>query len=301
MKLSIKTNTLPVIVGYLFLFLALIVEFFQILKINQGHFIYTLDDAYIHLSLAENILRGHYGVNPGEFSAPSSSILWPFLLAPVSGIEWAPLAINVLAAFATVWVYFRILQRSFFGSPHTFHLFLSSFVLLLLILSTNVIGLVFTGMEHSLQLLLVALTAWGLILVVEDEKPPAWLYFVIGLAPLIRYENLAVSAAALLFLFLNKRFKAGLLVSAFILATLGGFSLFLLANGQEVLPASVLAKSTLTTDGFLASFTNNFLYNLKTWFGVVSVILIVFLAGLALFAKMGLNHRRLAAITTWQW
>ncbi len=301
MKLSIKTNTLPVIVGYLFLFLALIVEFFQILKINQGHFIYTLDDAYIHLSLAENILRGHYGVNPGEFSAPSSSILWPFLLAPVSGIEWAPLAINVLAAFATVWVYSRILQRSFVAGRHSFHLFLSSFVLLLLILSTNVIGLVFTGMEHSLQLLLVALTAWGLILVVEDEKPPAWLYFVIGLAPLIRYENLAVSAAALLFLFLNKRFKAGLLVSAFILATLGGFSLFLLANGQEVLPASVLAKSTLTTDGFLASFTNNFLYNLKTWFGVVSVILIVFLAGLALFAKMGLNHRRMAAITTWQW
>lgn len=297
MKLKAKTNVIPLILGFSFLTLGIIIEFLQILKVNQGHFIYTLDDAYIHLSLAENILQGHYGVNPGEFSSPSSSILWPFLLAPFAQFELAPLAINILAAFATVWVYSRILQHSFFASRHNFHIFITSIILVLLILSTNVIGLVFTGMEHSLQLLLIAVIAWGLIMASEENRVQPWLYLVVGLAPLVRYENLAVSAAALLFLVLNKQFKQSLLTLAFIAVSLGGFSLFLLANGQKVLPASVLAKSTLVTDGFLPSFLNNFIYNLNTWFGVLSVIMIVLLAGLALFGKMDLNRRRLAAIT----
>ena len=51
---------------------------------NEGLFTYTLDDPYIHLRLAENISQGHYGINPSEYSAPSSSILWPFLLVPFS-------------------------------------------------------------------------------------------------------------------------------------------------------------------------------------------------------------------------
>lgn len=282
---------------FIFLVLGLTVEFFQILQINQGHFIYTLDDAYIHLSLAENILQGHYGVNPGEFSSPSSSILWPFLLAPVSGIEWAPLVINILAAFATAWVYWKILQQSFFARRHGFHHLLIGIILILLILSTNVIGLVFTGLEHSLQLLVVAVIARGLVLPAEEDNPPAWLYLSIGLAPLIRYENLAVSAAALLFLVLNKQFKKNLFTLAFILLSLGGFSLFLVLNGQSALPSSVLAKSSVVTDGFVRSFLYNFLYNIQTWFGVLSIILIVFLAGLILFAKMDRNRRRLAGIT----
>ena len=41
----------------------------------QVHFtcgvIYSLDDPYIHLALARQILHGHYGINPGEFAAPS--------------------------------------------------------------------------------------------------------------------------------------------------------------------------------------------------------------------------------------
>src|SRR5476649_158349 len=69
-------------------------------------FVYSLDDPYIHLALARQIMHGHYGINPGEFAAPSSSILWPFFLVPFAGTgfdEWAPLAINVAALYATMW------------------------------------------------------------------------------------------------------------------------------------------------------------------------------------------------------
>lgn len=170
-------------------------------------------------------------------------------------------------------------------------------ILVPLILSTNLIGLVFTGMEHSLQVLVVAVIVWGLILVINENKVHSWLLIAIGIAPLIRYENLAVSMAALLFLALNKHYLKSLLISAAIVVSLGLFSIFLLANGQEIIPASVLVKSNLVNEGFIDSLINNCLVNLQTWFGVVSIILIIFLAALILLAKMNLTRRRLALVT----
>jgi hypothetical protein len=36
-----------------------------------GRLVFTLDDPYIHLTVADHILSGGYGVNTGEFSSPS--------------------------------------------------------------------------------------------------------------------------------------------------------------------------------------------------------------------------------------
>jgi hypothetical protein len=43
---------------------------FFVLRFAGGHLMFTLDDPYIHLSLAENLLRGHYGVNLNEVRLP---------------------------------------------------------------------------------------------------------------------------------------------------------------------------------------------------------------------------------------
>jgi hypothetical protein len=40
----------------------------HVVKDTGGHFIYPLDDPYIHLALAENLAHGHYGINATEFS-----------------------------------------------------------------------------------------------------------------------------------------------------------------------------------------------------------------------------------------
>jgi hypothetical protein len=42
---------------------AIVVELAGLLALNGGHIGYTLDDPYIHLALAENIIHGDYGVN----------------------------------------------------------------------------------------------------------------------------------------------------------------------------------------------------------------------------------------------
>ncbi len=46
------------------LFAALLgLTFYQILVFNGGHFTYALDDPYIGLAMAEELLHGNYGIN----------------------------------------------------------------------------------------------------------------------------------------------------------------------------------------------------------------------------------------------
>jgi hypothetical protein len=92
----------------LVVFLPFIFLLLLIIWNTAGEFTYTLDDPYIHLALAKNIWYGNYGINFVEPSAPSSSILWPFLLAPFTMskeiFEFIPLIINAccLASLALI-------------------------------------------------------------------------------------------------------------------------------------------------------------------------------------------------------
>lgn len=99
----------------LFLFGGLcLLEIWAIVWLNEGLFIYALDDTYIHLAMAENIARWHYGINLETYVAASSSILWPFLLALFQGWEYAPLLINILSGGAIVWLYHHFSNRYLF-------------------------------------------------------------------------------------------------------------------------------------------------------------------------------------------
>src|SRR6476620_5767347 len=83
---------------------------YQLLRSTEGHLVYALDDAYIHMAIAKNLaLHGTWGVQPGTFSASSSSPLWTLLLTAAfrtAGVsDAAPLVLNtVIAAFCVVTV-----------------------------------------------------------------------------------------------------------------------------------------------------------------------------------------------------
>lgn len=240
------------LIGIGLFLVAVLAELVFLLWLNAGHFAYTLDDAYIHLALSENIQKGHYGINANEFSSPSSSILWPFILAPLSSTDfdkYFPFLINLLSAIGTVYFFWKILVRTLqIDDCRSKSIVITSF-LVLLVLATNTAGLVFTGMEHSLQLLLAVIILWGMISEIETKKASPWLVITIVAAPLVRYENLAVSLAAILYLFVRRHRALATLSAAAVILLVGGFSVFLVKLGLEPFPASVIMKSSAIASG----------------------------------------------------
>lgn len=233
----LKDRHLPVILFVVPVSLLLL----AILIINHGMFIYTLDDPYIHLALAKHIFGGHYGINPNEYSAPSSSILWPFILAPFavssSALVLAPLLLNLIFAFLTVSLFVKLL-----GDMHPLNklLILGGFFV-----ATSLYGLLFTGMEHTLQVYLTALIACT---VVKREfgsltQIPASMYVALILLPLVRYEGLAVSLPVLAYLFWYGERRQAFISAAIIGVSVVGFSLFLNHLGLGYIASSVQAKS----------------------------------------------------------
>ncbi|MEJ6708509.1 MAG: hypothetical protein QNK92_06885 [Amylibacter sp.] len=69
---------------------------------------YALDDVYIHLAMSEQLWQGGYGVNHGEYASASLSILYSYLLAPLSPFGFHPywsliLGLVGLVASAILW------------------------------------------------------------------------------------------------------------------------------------------------------------------------------------------------------
>ncbi len=216
--------------------LALLSLLAGILWLGEGAFFYSLDLAYTRLTLAAHIAQGGYGLNSGEFSSPVSSALWPFLLAPFAGFSWAyfvPLAINVAACMGTALVAHDTLKHVY---PR-----LAPWLAFALLALTNVIGLAFTGLEHSLQVFLAVAVMGALIGVTEGRKAPRWLMAALIIAPLIRYEMLSVTLAATALLLWHRHYRY-LIGAAGMGIVLGGFSYFLWQHSGAYVPASVTVR-----------------------------------------------------------
>ena len=210
---------------------------------NGGRFLFTLDDPYIHLALSQNLARGFYGLNPGEPASPSSSILWPFLLAPFArfSAQWAaPLVLNFLFGLATT-----LLIGIAVGSwtprdlprQETLRRALSAGML---VFTANLAGLTFIGMEHTLQVFLAAACALGLIACLRGHEIPWWCLAAAAIGPVVRYENLGITLAVAIALYGqdHKRKAASLLAIAIV--PLIAFSAYLHHLGLPLFPMSVL-------------------------------------------------------------
>lgn len=226
-----------------------------ILVLNSGTFSYTLDDPYIHLSVSEQIRAGSYGVNPHEASAPSSSILYPFLLAPAA--RWSvhpylPLLLNAAALFGTLEIFRRLLLRLGFGADRG-SAAIAAVLLAVSAPALNLVGLVLSGMEHSAHVFLSASIVYALIVVLEEGRLATPLALAAVLAPLLRYEALPLSLAALAVLGWRGWWRTALGAVVAIGCTLVGFSAFLVSLGLPPLPSSVLVKSTVAVSGVQGS------------------------------------------------
>jgi hypothetical protein len=236
---------LPLCIAFLLPVVAIItLEIGAAVLLNGGSFTYTLDDPYIHLALAKRIQSGFYGINPGEFAAPSSSILWPLLLAaiPSSAPGWVllPALINFASVLVAAWTFLRALRLD-----NTTSILGALCLGAALAIAINAAGLVTTGMEHGLQLALTVLGVFGLIELERTGRFPTASAVALILGPLVRYENLGITLPACAYLVLVGRWKPAVLVLSICGIGLAAFSAVLLSHGLGVLPTSVMAKSHL--------------------------------------------------------
>lgn len=219
-----------------------------LLWLTQGHGDYTLDDPYIHLALAQRIAQGFYGLNPGESAAPSSSLLWPLLLTLLGAQRFAPLLINVACTLASAWLLGRLVgQWSWPQDAASTRR--QALTLLLLLLAGNLIGLAYSGMEHSLQLLLTIACAYALQCAWQQREIPRACLLAAALGPAVRYELLSLLLLMATLLWLQQRRRDAVLLLLSGTLPLLGFALFLHAQGLPPLPGSVMVKEGLHGDG----------------------------------------------------
>lgn len=245
-----------------------------------GELTYSLDDAYIHLALAEGLWQGHHGINPGEASAPSSSILWPYLLAPLTPLgAWGPLLLNLLAGLGCIGLIPRLTRLIGEAPP--------AWLGPALLVSLDLWALPLMGMEHTLQVWLALLTVVGVVEVAARRPAPGWWWWALWLGPLVRYEHLALSGPALILAWtragsLGARGRVGL-VGLGIGLGLGLGSWRLASLGLGLMPSSILVKSAVVhTGGRLGALLQNVWLHAYDLQGLLVMVATVGLGGLGL-------------------
>ena len=228
-------------------------------------FEYPLDDVYIHMAIAEQILAGGYGVNAGELASAGSSPLYPLLLLPGAGTEvqrYLPLGINVAAMLASAWLWGLILIRA--GLFEAGRAPIGWAAAVLGPVMVNSFGLAFVGMEHSLHQAASLAIVLGLIRLVQEERINAVLLAGMVLTTALRLEGMALGLAAALVVWRVKGFGPAALCGVLALAPVVAFVGTLTAMGLDPLPESVQAKlhanDTIDlswSDRFLAQFQVN--------------------------------------------
>lgn len=214
---------------------------------TENYFTYILDDAYIHLAIAKNFaLHGVWGVTKYTFSSTSSSPIFTMVLSALIYVlgnhEIIPLVFNAVCALLMTYFlnkyysdYFKDIKAVVGANLFT-------------MLFASIALLVFTGMEHVMQALVVVVN----ILCFERWRSSGyknachagWFYGTLALLGLIRFDSMFYFLSLAFIFLLLKRFRQAVLVLAFGFIPIVVFGYF---NHQETgyfLPNSVVVKGT---------------------------------------------------------
>ncbi|MFC1782161.1 hypothetical protein ACFL02_01080 [Planctomycetota bacterium] len=212
---------------------------------NDGHFVYALDDYYIHMAISKNLaLHGNWGITRYAFSSSSSSLMWTFLLSGifvVFGVNiFAALVLNIIFATLFCFLAYVILFRE--GIKHR----QSLAVLLCLVFLTPLISLIFCGLEHVLQLLLTVIFVFlSAQILAKNKSSFSTSVLLLMAAPLLtmtRYEGLFLILVVCCLFLIRKRPFFALTLGFLALLPIVLYGLISLDQGGFFLPNSVLLK-----------------------------------------------------------
>ena len=269
------------------------IELFVVLQKNSGHFVYGLDDVYIHMAIARNlVLHGVWGLTPQHFASASSGPLWTLMIAAsylLFGVnQYVPLILNLIVATAFVGCVWVFLARTNLTPLATL------VTLLALVLLTPLPGLILTGEEHVLQAMLAILfldqAGDRLCQKGASRRSTLFLLVLAALVGFVRYEGLfLIGTTAVLFVVAG---EASLAIAVAVAGSIPaiGMGLIFVAKGGFFLPSSVLIKSG--SGNGIARFLTNWEQNIYA--GPDIGVLAILAAGALLIAVTSLPRKKWA-------
>lgn len=246
-NISRLSNHWPLIIALSILWITIFALFKSCLGINNGTFIYVLDDPYIHMAMAKNfVYHGVLGVDQYSFTSSSSSPLWIMLLSLIYFIfgvnELIPLILNIIFASTAVLIAYLILKYFKLSS------FYNLIFLLFFIFMTPIPAIVFTGMEHTLHITLTLLFVFiAAIMLSKDEYKGLKLYLLLILAALlvaVRYESMFIVFTVAVLFGIKKKFWNSLSILSVGIVPIIIYGIYSTMNGWFFLPNSLVTKST---------------------------------------------------------
>ena len=257
---------------------------------TEGKLVYSHDDAYIHMTMAKNFSQhGVWGVTKREFSSSSSSLLWTLLLSfsySIFGVnELTPFVLNFF--FSTVLLLF--LYYSF--EKFNFYFFQILFVLICFIIFIPLPHLVFSGLEHILQILIDLIFIYIAAIAISSDvalkgkisRKYFSLFLLAPLVTMVRFEGIfLVFAVCILLLFKREFMKSFILGISGILPVLI-YGIVSVSKGWYFLPNSVLLKGNrlkdlLNFEGFLNFFyigIRHIVYNIHILLFIIIILCIL--------------------------
>jgi len=255
-----------------------------------GKLVYSHDDAYIHMAMAKNFSQhGMWGVTKHEFSSSSSSLLWTSILSfsySIFGVnELTPFVLNFF--FSTVLLLFLY----YLFEKFNFNFFQMLFVLICFIIFTPIPLLVFSGLEHILQILIdlvfiyiasIAITKHASL---KDKinKNDIFIFLLAPLVTMVRFEGMFLVFAVCILLLFKREF-----IKSFILGITGIlpvviYGIVSVSKGWYFLPNSVLLKGNrlkdlLNFEGFLNFFyigIRHIVYNIHILLLIIIILCVL--------------------------
>lgn len=224
---------------------------------TQGRFIFALDDPYISMGIAKNLVQaGTWGTSPTDFSSASSSILWPIALA-LSFIvtRFSPYTPHLLNLIALTWAAFQVRRIVARQLPRLrSQSFWSLALFWIPAMAAPVTTLLLTGLEHIWHWVAVfaAVDIAAVALAEPNNKKQerTAIYWAAALT-LVRYESMALVAIIPLLFVASRRFIAALKYGAVGFAPVVLFGLWSKAQGGMFFPNSLILKASPGGNGLL--------------------------------------------------
>lgn len=267
---------------FLILLILGLLIFFNIQAVTSfaGRYIYPLDDAYIHLSMAKNFAEFQtWGITQYEFSSTTSSPLFTFLLAILIKVfgnwEYIPLVANTVAGLFLIWISHNYLKQF---SKLTYTIFLASIVLLM-----PLHLMIMTGMEHVFHTLSMVLVLLAFKKYLEHETPRGFsnLALIAILATGFRYESLFFIFFMCVYLFfIKKEYFQSIALGLFAMTPVLIYGWISLDHGSFFLPNSLILKGNTNNGlvGFITRMAGN-------GFRGISVLILVLILIAQIFIK----------------